>query len=192
MLKQLLILSMLSFLYGCASDYPCGEPGKGQCLSMTDNYKRSYSSYTNPDDLEGGIHWGSSSKTPINMSFNKYAQIPTDGAPLLSTPKMVRIWITPFTDGDNIYHDQSYEYLIVDKGHWNYSNNKLLIENNLKNVSPAQVVVNNRSGLGDKPKSENPVLSGFPAINALQNQRAPIITTTTVGSGIDRTSTITP
>ena len=37
-----------------------------------------------------------------------------------------------------------------------------------------------------------PGLSGFPAINALQNQQSPTITSTTIGSGIDRTTTITP
>lgn len=198
-LAKLTIIPIIVTLYGCASDYPCGEPGKGQCLSVTDNYKRSYSNYINPDDLDAdGIHWGSSSKTPSKMNFNKYAQIPHDGAPLLSTPKMIRIWLTPFTDGDNIYHDQSYEYVIVDKGHWNYSNNKLLIEHNLKNVYPSQVSSTKNGGYGgfglgnQQPKPANPALNGFPAINSLQNQRAPIITTTTVGSGIDRTAAITP
>lgn len=199
-LTRLTIIPILATLYGCASDYPCGEPGKGKCLSVTDNYKRSYSNYTNPDDLDAeGINWSSSSKASSKMNFNKYAQIPHDGAPLLSTPKMVRIWITSFTDGDNIYHDQSYEYVIVDKGHWNYSNNKLLLDNNLKNVYPTQVSASKNGGYGSfglgsqqSKTAANPVLKGFPAINSLQNQRAPIITTTTVGSGIDRTAAITP
>lgn len=198
-LAKLTIIPILAALYGCASDYPCGEPGKGKCLSVTDNYKRSYGNYINSDDLDAdGIHWGSNAKSPINMGFSKYAQIPHDGAPLLSTPKVLRVWLTPFTDNDNIYHDQSYEYIIVDKGHWNYNNNKLLIEHNIKNVYPTQVLTNKSGGHGSfglgnqQSKITVPALNGFPAINSLQNQRAPIITTTTVGSGIDHTSTITP
>lgn len=188
---------------GCASTYPCGEPSSGKCMSVSDNYKRSYTNYSNPDDVDkigyfssGGI---SSNTTPVKMGFTKYAQVPTSGAPLLSSPKMIRIWLTPYTDNDNIYHDQSYEYVIVDRGSWNYSNNKLLLENNLKNVSPSQVVSPNLINYGSQTSSKpapNPAsqgsLTGFPAINGLQQQRSPTLTTTTVGSGIDRTTAITP
>lgn len=192
---------MLYLLYGCASNYPCGEPSAGKCLSVTDNYKNSYTDYTNPDDLDKAGAFGSSSatSTPVKMNFSKYSQVPADGAPLLSTPKMIRIWLTPYTDSDNIYHDQSYEYVIVDKGHWNYNNNRLLNDNtNLKDVSPAQVSNSKSGGYGSfgmasqPPKQSTPSLTGFPAINALQNQQSPVITTTTLGNGIDHTTTVTP
>lgn len=204
----LLIATLMLVVYGCSSTYPCGEPSTGKCLSVTDNYQRSYTNYTNPDDLDDPGFWGSNNSSdskakPVKFNFTKYPQIPVDGAPLLSQPKMIRVWITPYTDNDNIYHDQSYEYVIVDRGSWNYSNNKVLFENNIKDVTPGQVSSAKSGGYGSfgmasqPPKPANPTpitpgLSGFPAINALQNQQAPTITTTTIGSGIDRTSTITP
>lgn len=216
--KLFLTIAILMLVtYGCSSTYPCGEPSTGKCLSVTDNYKRSYTNYTNPDDLDDPGFWSSSDSSnnnskakPVKFNFAKYPQIPSDGAPLLSQPKMIRVWITPYTDADNIYHDQSYEYVIVDRGKWNYSNNKLMLENNIKDVTPAQVSNSKSGGYGSfgmasqplKPSTPTtpiisttpitPGLSGFPAINALQNQQSPTITSTTIGSGIDRTTTITP
>ena len=200
-MQKYLIIILISGLYGCASNYPCGEPGNGECLSVTDNYKRSYNSYANSDDLSNS---SSSDKDrverkPIKMQFNKYSQIPADGKPLLSMPKMMRLWLTPYTDSDNIYHDQSYEYIILDKGHWNYNNNTLLSsDDNLKDVSPAQVDISKSCGYGSfgmakhPPKQFSPSLTNFPAINSLQHQQSPVITTTTVGGGVDRTATINP
>ena len=203
--KPLIAITLIGLLSSCASSYPCGEPTSGKCLSMSENYKRSYTNYTNPDDLDNpgmfGSSGGSSKSDPVKMHFSKYSQLPADGAPLLSTPKMIRIWLTPYTDNDNIYHDQSYEYVIVDKGRWNYSNNHLLNDGDgLKDVSAAQVS-NTKVGYGSfgmasqPPKPTTPAvpgIPGFPALNSLQNQQQPIITTTAVGSGIDRTTTIVP
>lgn len=208
-IKHLVVASLFGLISGCATTYPCGEPSSGKCVPVTDNYERSYTDYTNPDDLDNPNMTGSSSsskssKDPVVMNFTKYAQVPADGAPLLSTPKMIRIWLTPYTDSDNIYHDQSYEYVIVDRGRWNYGNNKLLVEDNngLKDVSAAQVSDSKSGGYGSfgmanqPPKATTPAavpgLSGFPAINSLQNQQQPIITTTTLDGGIGRTTTITP
>lgn len=208
--KRLYLLTLILLTYGCSSTYPCGEPGAGKCLSVTENYNRSFTNYTNADDLSDPGFFGSSDSTNSNskakavkLNFTQYPQIPSDGAPLLSQPKMIRVWLTPYTDADNIYHDQSYEYVIVDRGKWNYSNNKLMLENNIKDVMPAQVSDAKGNGYGSfglasqppKPTTSIQPITGipsFPAMNALQNQQSPIITTTAVGSGIDRTTTITP
>lgn len=205
MKKTILILATGLALTGCAvNDYPCGEPNQGTCSSVSQHDQKSYTDYTNPDDLAAGAkNNGSGSggnNSTIKMNLKTYTQVPGDGAPLLSAPKMVRVWFTPYTDADNIYHDQAYEYMIVDRGRWNYSNNRLLEINETKNVTMGQVSTTKGGGYGayglaDQPvkPSTNPTpVSPFPAINALQSQQSPIITTTTVGSGIDRTTTITP
>lgn len=206
---NLIILSSV-VLGGCASNYPCGEPSSGKCMSVTQNYERSYTNYVNPDDLpaqNGGTSrvTDNDSNNPIKLKFTNYAQTPADGAPLLTMPKMLRVWLTPYTDSDNIYHDQSYEYIIVDRGRWNYNNNKLLMNDssNLQNVTPAQVTDEKGGGYGgygmadQPPKSTNPTptmppLTGFPAINQLQNGQNPQVMTTTIGGGIDRTTEIIP
>ena len=204
--KHLMIIPLVSFLASCASTYPCGEPSNGKCLSVSDNYNRSYTDYTNPDDLDSawnsasGNGSGSSKTTPLKVNFTKYSQVPADGAPLLSKPKMIRVWLTPYTDADNIFHDQSYEYVIVDRGRWNYGNNKLLSDGDVQNVMPSQVTDTKGGGFGSfgmanqpvkQPSPATPALNGFPALNGLQNQQPPVMTTT-IGSGIDRTTTILP
>lgn len=202
-MHKILVSILVLALAGCATEYPCGEPGTGRCRSVTDNDRASYTNYTNPDDLDASASGGSAkSNTPsaLPVSFKHYNQIPVDGSPLLAMPKMMRVWLTPYTDSDNIYHDQGYEFMIVDKGRWNYSNNRLLNTETVKDVTPAQVTDVKSSGYGSyglapQPPKTAPAgvpITPFPAINALQNQQAPIITSTTVGSGIDRTTTITP
>lgn len=219
-LKQILIVSGVFSVIGCASaPYPCGEPGAGKCASVTQNYNNSFQNYTNPDDLPsssgGTSRVAGSSDNPVNkpqkiFNFKNYAQVPANGAPLLSTPKMLRVWITPYTDNDNIYHDQYYEYMIVDRGSWNFNNNQNLLndEADLTNTTPAQVS-NTRSGgygaygLADKPipaaanhsvspSPATPNLLGFPAMNMLQNGQVPTELETHVGSGVDTTTTIMP
>ena len=209
--NKLLITSILiGLLSGCASDYPCGEPGVGKCMSVTQNYDSSFNDHTNPEDVApkgmfGGSGDDSSSssdnnKKAVPFKFTNYNQVPSDGSPLISQPTMIRVWLTPYTDTDNIYHEQQYEYIITDKGHWLYGNNKFDGKDNLQSIKLIQGSANNTNlgNYGNPPKksqnnaaSTNPasVLSDYPALNALKNQSVPV-TTTTVGSGIDRTTMI--
>lgn len=214
MQKKKFIISVIGLLTltlsACSTPYPCGEPGTGQCKSVTQNYQQSYQNYVNPDDLNADGSSGSTtatqredSSTSSNqivkeyMHFQQYPQIPADGAPLLSQPKMMRVWLSPYTDNDNIYHDQSYEYIIVSRGSWNYNNNKILLdEDGLQNVTQGQVSNTRQGGYGafgnlDQPpqvesQSKSNLPAQFPAINGLQNGQIPMITNT-IGSGVNRT-----
>ncbi len=207
MIKQTLITIVLSsILVGCGTtDYPCGEPSAGACRSVSQNDKASYSNYLNPDDVDAPGFWGGTNKddastynpNTVKMNFKKYTQVPIEGAPLLSNSKMIRVWLTPYTDSDNIYHDQSYEYMIVDKGRWNYSNNRILNDDEVQNVTMGQVSEGKSGGYGsyglaDQPPKQNTPQPGFPAINTLQNQQAPVITTISTDAGVNRATTITP
>lgn len=218
-LNQLIALTTCgAVLISCASaPYPCGEPGAGKCSSVTANYDNSYHNYTNKDDLPSQNQWQGSSRVTSSSNssnikakpqklfqFKEYAQVPANGAPLLSTPKMLRVWVTPYTDNDNIYHDQYYEYMIVDRGTWKFNNNQKLLADtaDLTNVSQGQVSDTRKGGYGafglaDKPTPANPAKNGgsvglanFPALNMMQQQPTEI--ETHVGSGIDNTTTIIP
>lgn len=216
-------ISSVLLMVGCASaPYPCGEPGAGKCSSVTNNYQNSFQDYTNPDDLPGttggtsrvtgGDQQSSSSSSPKQVfNFKNYAQVPANGSPLLSTPKMLRVWITPYTDNDNIYHDQYYEYMIVDRGSWNFNNNQRLLDDeagDLMNITQGQVSESRDGGYGaygienkpvvdtanhsTQPVTIEPNLTAFPALNMLQNGQAPVEYETHVGSGVDTTTTILP
>lgn len=206
-LQPLVLLSVLTILGGCATDYPCGEPSNGHCASVSDNYKHSFNEYTNLDDTEpvgmfGSSDSSSSSQTkPIKVfNFTKHPQIPADGAPLISRPTLLRVWVTPYTDSDNVFHDQSYEYVLTDKGHWLYSNNKLADSSGFKNVTLIQstntALDGNRAATqaaSAKPPTSNNIgnpntlLNDFPAINALKPQSAAPVTMSTMG-GVNRTT----
>lgn len=196
-LKCVILLSAV-LVSGCASTYPCGEPGAGKCSSVSTNHERSYGEYTNSEDLAAGSSQsGSAAKTtPIKLfNFKAHPQIPANGSPLVSQPTMMRVWLTPYTDSDNVYHDQSYEYMITNQGQWVYGNNGLKVNNNVKNISLVQGVAN-KAGTSTNndvvfnptaTSSANPTtfLNDYPALNALKNQsvNVPISTTTNVLTG---------
>lgn len=220
---KLLISLMIGLISGCASDYPCGEPGMGKCMSVTENYDSSFNDFTNPDDKApkgffGGVNDdnsggnqfsnnefsgnndinGNDNKNLLSLNFNKYTQIPADGAPLVSKPTMIKVWITPYTDTDNIYHDQQYEYILTDRGHWLFNNNNPLHTNDTPTISLAQGTQNSTpttslGNYGNPPKlsqnSTNPgsFLNDYPALNALKNQSVPVISTT---NGVNKTTLI--
>ena len=190
----------LSLVTSCASTYPCGEPSMGKCASVSDNYEHSFTDYTNPDDVDADSGWFSSDNkssknsetaSTIKFSFTKYAQTPADGSPLISQPKMLRVWLTPYTDNDNIYHEQGYEYMITNKGDWVFGNNKLKTNNNIKNISLVQGgKANLPEQAGFNPQAKPPVsnspnafLNDYPALNSLKNQNVPINRTTSPLTG---------
>jgi len=40
------------------------------------------------------------------------------GAPLLTPPRTMRVWVAPWPDEDGTLHDETYLYLRLDNGHW--------------------------------------------------------------------------
>jgi type IV conjugative transfer system lipoprotein TraV len=135
-MKKILSISILLFLLtACASDYPCGEPRTGKCSNVTMNYDASMQGVVNPDDLPingssaPGCGNGVCKPSKVNQTISKYSQdskypqVPANGSPLLSSPDMMRVWYSPYVDSDNIYHDQEYQYMIIDRGHWLYGSN---------------------------------------------------------------------
>ena len=44
--------------------------------------------------------------------------VPRSGEPIRSAQKVRRVWLAPWEDDDEVLHDQSYLYLVVDPGRW--------------------------------------------------------------------------
>ena len=136
MMKKLFLILPI-FLVSCATDYPCGEPRTGKCSNVTMNYEASLHGVTNPDDLpvDGSTSSTCSSgncgggniytKKTMNYSNSGYPQIPANDSPLVSTPAIMRVWYSPYVDSDNIYHDQEYQYMLVDRGRWIFGANSI-------------------------------------------------------------------
>lgn len=180
-MQKLFLITLIILISGCASTYPCGEPNIGTCKSVTDNYNNSFNNYTNPDDLPQENGWFGSKNTakPTHFRFQKYAQTPSDGSPLISKPTMLRVWLTPYTDNDNIFHEQSYEYMITDKGHWLYTNSKPSSNFWLRNVSLGQVDATSNNVMAPKAvnkEAPQSFLIDNPAFNALSKHNVPVTT----------------
>lgn len=184
-IRVIIVATLFSLICTACASYPCGEPTTGVCSPVSQNYKDSFSDYTNADDLPRDGSSSTSSKhknVPVAFHFSKYFQVPANNSPLVSQPTMMRVWLTPYTDNDNVYHDQSYEYILTDKGHWLYANN-FKTNYNLTNVSLGQGGDNvspHSNTTKAKTTSLNPnnLLSDFPAFNALNKHEVPMDTTT--------------
>jgi type IV conjugative transfer system lipoprotein TraV len=205
-MKKILTLStFIVLLSGCATDYPCGEPRIGKCSNVTMNYNASLQGVVNPDDL------------PVNGSTNpscglrckslkanksiteyvqksKYPQIPENGSPLLSTPSMMRVWYTPYIDSDNIYHDQEYQYMVVDRGHWLYGSNSIYGRNSptLTGATTKLIQSTNDNVIQDNPNQDQNAHKTAQASIANQPNNTPALdflrqqdvgTTTSMGLG---------
>jgi conjugal transfer pilus assembly protein TraV len=39
--------------------------------------------------------------------------------PIYKTPFVLRVWLAPWQDSDNVLHDQSLSYVVINEGQWN-------------------------------------------------------------------------
>jgi type IV conjugative transfer system lipoprotein TraV len=192
-MKNLLILAILNCLFlGCASDYPCGEPKAGVCSSISHNIEKVNDLAQDTDNQKYNFlkkfYYGTSNYhiTPKHNTYktntDSYPQIPSSGNPLISTPSMLRIWLSPYVDNDNIYHEQSYQYMILDKGHWLYGSNNnsgknynLLLSYNIPSTNKqdnTDLISDNNTTTATtpvKPVSQNNN-ENTPALNFLKQQ----------------------
>lgn len=184
----ILLLILLINLISCASDYPCGEPRSGRCSSVTQNYNNSMHNVVNPEDLplenkrmgcKAGECSLSSHRANSNINKmindNRYPQVPENGSPLVSTPSMLRVWYAPYVDNDNIYHDQEYQYMIVDKGHWIYGSNSVYGRGASGVDTPATKLIqsenlNNKFNTEEEKPQQNSTFNNTPALNFLKQQ----------------------
>ena len=193
-MKKLIILSTLMIITGCATDYPCGEPRAGRCSSVSDNIQKSNQPVTNPEDLpinpyENCANGKCTVKNSSNTGFSQYPQLPANGSPLVSTPSMMRVWIAPYIDTDNIYHEQNYQYMLVDRGRWLYGTNKVFGRNGTNlgtNTTLVQdtnsVVSNNTNSTSNTAQQANQnTANATPALNYLKQQDQATISSMGIG-----------
>lgn len=138
----LLVALLLAMLSGCAS-YSCGAPQGTSCRSVADVYDaRELGSLPHqqvnqpvgntsvatvpardPMYLDG---WQDDTKYPVHQAAVpmllhdglKPRLISVEpGDALLSRPKVLRVWIRPWEDKDDL-HDEQYVYLRLDRGSW--------------------------------------------------------------------------
>ncbi len=91
----------------------------------------------------------------------------TTGSAIRSEPKIRRMWVAPWMDGDEDLWDQSYVYLTVDRGRWLIEHNRSKIRQQFAPIRPVNVT---NAGVTNAGVGGNPVPNQRPMMgNAMGN-----------------------
>jgi len=100
---KIIILISLFFMSGCAAKFSCiDNPDAPGCHSVSAMY-----------DVINKQKVHADSEHPEG-----YPEIIHAGTPIRGQSKLLRVWVAPWVDNDDDYHDQSYLYIVLNQGHW--------------------------------------------------------------------------
>jgi len=127
-MKYLMIAVGLLSLTGCATKYPCQEPGGISCQPVSEIYAKS--NYNNKES-QASMKKGKYSKKEL-----KYSSTVEANQPVRTENKTIRIWFAPWVDNKDVFHDQSFVYLVVDRGRWLIEEERSRLINKYKAKKP--------------------------------------------------------
>ena len=116
------LLVSVSFMVGCSTTpkYACGTPEDGKCQSVGDAYMNALGKKIKHTFTKGSKRTAVSD-SDIATSYDvspKVTQYVPEGVAILSQPQVMRVWVAPWEDAQGVFHDQSYQYTVVDSGQW--------------------------------------------------------------------------
>ncbi|WP_127471981.1 TraV family lipoprotein [Thiomicrorhabdus aquaedulcis] len=134
LLKAAFAASALTLLSGCASlsgydassDFACkAQPGVS-CKSVTGIHQNSLennlpSQQENsalPGDESGDVDTKASKTEAVKLVPRITGQAIKSGTPLYQKPVTLRVWLAPWEDKNQVLHDQSFSYLLIQKAQW--------------------------------------------------------------------------
>ena len=138
------LLSLSLILTGCgtfsgldsSSSFSCKAPHGMSCTSVSGVYANNPppTRAKAPDDLNDPARDTGTGKSRLPSLQPPYGAtktlhaMPSSGEPLLSSPRVLRIWMAPWVDQDGDLRDQAYLYVMWDRGDWNiqHSRNQIL------------------------------------------------------------------
>ena len=133
------LLLLCIWLPGCSmtgmdaqKSFSCNAPPGISCSSLSGVYANAVTdnlpnSTTKPATVYNKKDQGKSSVV---------GEVPTTGAPLLSVPTVLRVWIAPWEDNRNVLHDQSFLYAVADPGHWQVAHSRKKIAEQYRVLIP--------------------------------------------------------
>jgi conjugal transfer pilus assembly protein TraV len=77
--------------------------------------------------------------------------VPRSGEPIRSAQKVRRVWLAPWEDDDEVLHDQSYLYLIVDPGRWQVEHARRQAGEGYRPVLPPSAFTPSAPAPGERP-----------------------------------------
>ena len=154
------VIALATTLGGCgsfsgldgASSFTCKAPEGVSCTSVSGVYANSVanklpSSTSTSDDKHDTPSQSDNPHTKETAdkaakplpSYGAIAPLrqgaPMSGDPVLSPPRILRIWLSPWEDQDGDLRDQSYLYVIWNRGEWNIQHSRSKIMNQYAPVS---------------------------------------------------------
>jgi len=102
----------------CAPTFHCTEGMTGPgCQSVSQVYKDTHQEKTTSQVYAASHKQG---KAPLKAAAAPHGlpQTVHPGNPLRSGERVMRVWMAPWVDKDDDYHDQSYVYLVMNHGRW--------------------------------------------------------------------------
>ncbi|MEM4134370.1 MAG: TraV family lipoprotein [Candidatus Micrarchaeia archaeon] len=132
-----LMFALMLFSYGCAStlnpysgDFTCPQTESGKCVSILEAYQESVgqkrgtilseSSSANNTMMSNAVNEYSNYENLYSEAlFDRLKQVLVNPkTPIIAPPKVIRIMVLPYTNGQKEFFDSRYIYLVVDDFHW--------------------------------------------------------------------------
>jgi conjugal transfer pilus assembly protein TraV len=150
------ILLLLPALSACAnmagldgkSEFACRAPDGVVCTSVSGVYANTVAG-TLPAQKAGGTSKGAGSESTTDADPKRQADpprpyaatppasaAPAAGTPLLSPPRVLRLWLAPWVDEDGDLHDQAYLFVMWHRGAWQLGHTEAGIRRQFATIAP--------------------------------------------------------
>lgn len=101
-------------LAGCAARYGCPAPKGVACKPISEVYRSTLGSATTPKTAKTATAPSASAKPSAPTSLAE------DRPPIRSSPKILKVWISPWIDDEGDLHQEGNVYVVVDHGAWTF------------------------------------------------------------------------
>ncbi len=149
------IVLLLPALSACAnmaglegkSEFACRAPDGVVCTSVSGVYANTVAGTLpamreeSPQSAAPESATGTDSKHSADLP-RPYGAIPpasaasAAGTPLLSPPRVLRLWLAPWVDEDGDLHDQAYLYVMWHRGAWQLGHTEAVIRSQFAPIAP--------------------------------------------------------
>lgn len=141
-IRYWLVSPLLLALTGCAGTmsgldgqgkFSCKAPDGISCASLSGVYANAVQNNLPGQRPPTEIAKGESAAPKIAH------QVSISGEPIRSAQKVRRVWLAPWEDDEEVLHDQSYFYLVVDPGRWQVEHSRRKASEGYRPVVPPKI-----------------------------------------------------
>ena len=149
------ILLLLPALSACAnmagldgkSEFACKAPDGVVCTSVSGVYantlagtlparREGYAQSEAPDSASEAKPKGPADPLKPYSAEPPAGTAPAAGTPLLSPPRVLRLWLAPWVDEDGDLHDQAYLYVMWHRGEWQLGHTEAGVRSRFAPIAP--------------------------------------------------------